>query len=539
MKMNKYMLLAAAVLALVFTGCKTQDPFDTQSANDFPQILTPFNQSGPNYFTPELANPDVLFDDSVVVTPSAYTTVRWYLDDFEVWEGTHMIRTFRAGEYKLVVRATTTAGKSTERFSPLTVKPYDYEPYSAAQKKERYVMAGSQNTLYGQNLASVRKVLIANDYAGIDAVEATNIEAQDDALVYTVPADLAAGTYMVILEDGEGKQYGANRLFNHTAPLIMDGFYIFTGGKKWVIKGLDMDRITAITVGDTTYTEFLTQTATTIAITAPMFPAGEYTMSAVAGGQEATFLLADLTEVTSVKATGMEKQIISVCDGADIGYNGAPDWKEIKIDNGNLDWTTVAVGTTLYVEVTRPVEVDYCKFQILGSASWYPSSGDLEYAEAGTHLYTMELTQEWLNELAKDGLYAAGHGVHIERAYIDAPDEIIINAAPTNVGCNGDPDWKEKRVDNEYDWTTVVEGQTLRFYARRNPGTDYSKFSFFGTNEWRGQADIEPTNEESTPYEVKLTSAMINNFIASDLPESNRGLWVGGHGVIIDKITLE
>ena len=54
MKPMRYMLLAATTLVLALSGCHTEEPFDTQTPDDYPLILKPYNESGtgsyPNKF---------------------------------------------------------------------------------------------------------------------------------------------------------------------------------------------------------------------------------------------------------------------------------------------------------------------------------------------------------------------------------------------------------------------------------------------------------------------------------------------------------
>ena len=80
MKTKNILLLIAMAAATILTGCQPEAPFDTQSPNDAPIILTPYNESGTGTFTYDLLNPNTPLYDSVTVTPSAYTTINWYLD---------------------------------------------------------------------------------------------------------------------------------------------------------------------------------------------------------------------------------------------------------------------------------------------------------------------------------------------------------------------------------------------------------------------------------------------------------------------------
>lgn len=87
MKAKYILLLAAMAFGFVLTGCKEDVPYDTQSPDDQPLILRPYNESGTGSFTYDLANPDMPLYDSVTVTPSRYTTVNWYLDGELIFSG--------------------------------------------------------------------------------------------------------------------------------------------------------------------------------------------------------------------------------------------------------------------------------------------------------------------------------------------------------------------------------------------------------------------------------------------------------------------
>ena len=118
----KYILLLA-VLALSFTACEQQEPFDTQSPNDAPLILKPYNESGTGSFMYWLADANTPLVDSVVVTPSKYTTVYWYVDSALVQTGTKIDMCFPKGMHDLEIEAVTTAGKKTSRFGLIMVDP--------------------------------------------------------------------------------------------------------------------------------------------------------------------------------------------------------------------------------------------------------------------------------------------------------------------------------------------------------------------------------------------------------------------------------
>ena len=120
MKKSKYILLFAA-LTFSFMACENKEPFDTQSEDDLPLILKPYNESGTGSFSYTLANDSTPLIDSVVVTPSRYTTVNWYVDDSLVHTGVKIEMCFSAGEHSLRIEAVTTKNKRTQRTGTITV----------------------------------------------------------------------------------------------------------------------------------------------------------------------------------------------------------------------------------------------------------------------------------------------------------------------------------------------------------------------------------------------------------------------------------
>ena len=67
MKAKNILLLAA--LTLGFMACEKNTPFDTQSEDDSPRILVPYETEN-GIIEVSITNPDP-YVDSVVVTPSA------------------------------------------------------------------------------------------------------------------------------------------------------------------------------------------------------------------------------------------------------------------------------------------------------------------------------------------------------------------------------------------------------------------------------------------------------------------------------------
>lgn len=122
--MKKIFYIAALALLVSFTACQNQEPYDTQDENDAPLILKPYSESLTGSFIYWLEDENTPLVDSVVVTPSRYTMVNWYVDDVLVHTGTKISQTFTQGTHDLRIEAVTTKGKSTTREGLIFVKPH-------------------------------------------------------------------------------------------------------------------------------------------------------------------------------------------------------------------------------------------------------------------------------------------------------------------------------------------------------------------------------------------------------------------------------
>lgn len=294
--MNKYMLLAAAALTLVFTGCKSDEPFDTQSADDYPRILYPVNESGTGTFTYTLDNPDVPLHDSVIVTPSKFTTVQWLLDEHVVVNGTHINMCLPAGKYNLKIVATTQAGKSTSRWGTVTVIPYAMDPYSEAVGSERIVAPGAEAVLLGQNLTVVKKIGFLTEYpwasqdghtpapVAAKGVEITDFTATDTQIDYVVPAELAVGAYYVAFYDEEDKLYGANIVNVVSSALVIELAEVTEGGSI-DLKGIFLNQVKSLKLqGEAGSFDLAVTDATESAVSVALpeaAKAGTYTLTGV------------------------------------------------------------------------------------------------------------------------------------------------------------------------------------------------------------------------------------------------------------------
>ena len=356
MKAKNILLLIALAAATILTGCQPEAPFDTQSPNDAPLILTPYNESGTGTFTYDLINPDTPLYDSVTVTPSAYTTINWYLDKQLVYTGTKIDMCFPAGTYALTIEAVTQAGLRTERTGTVTVHPYDYNPYSAAPAAGRHVVPGMDVTIDGQNLSKVASVILSKDLFGSTPAATIQPKAQDDAtLTFLLPA-MEDGTYFLRLVDAEGKIYGADDVDVHNGAVALDGFAVMPAGNEWVITGVNLQDVAKVVVDGTEITD-LQVTATSVTLTAPEAEVGEYTLSMInSDGSAVLFITAEgsLTEVTTLVSAETTLWTGSVI----IAY----DAELVKVTADVMN--AVPVGATIYVYFDV-VEADYHQMRII------------------------------------------------------------------------------------------------------------------------------------------------------------------------------
>ena len=344
--MKKY-LIYLAVLAVVFASCEQITPFDTQSEDDAPLILKPYNESGTGSFTYTLENPDTPLFDSVTVTPSKYTTLNWYIDGALVFTGLKINMTFPAGAYELLIEAVTTVGKRTERKGSVTVNPYNTDPTSAAPAAGRHAVPGNSTTLDGSNLSQVDKVIISKDIYAKAVVHTLPPEAgaTDTQLSITLP-ETPDGRYYVRLQDAGGKIYGAGDINVHNASVALDGYASFVPGTEWTITGVKLENVASVQVDKTVITE-LTKTATSITFTAPTAEVGDHQLSIQnADGSKVYFITADglvdvVTTTVSAETTIWEGSCVI-------------NWGDSKVELTADMMKDVPVGSTIYVYFNVP-----------------------------------------------------------------------------------------------------------------------------------------------------------------------------------------
>ena len=346
MKTKNILLLIALAAATILTSCQPEAPFDTQSPDDAPIILTPYNESGTGTFTYDLLNPDTPLYDSVTVTPSKYTTVNWYLDQELVYTGVKMDMSFLAGTYALTIEAVTDAGLRTERTGTVTVHPYDYDPYSAAPAAGRHLAPGIETTIDGQNLSKAKAVIISTDIYGLEVVHTITPTYQEDGFLKFILPDTEDGVYFLRLQDANGKIFGADNIHVHNGAVALAGFQEMPAGSTWVITGVNLQHVVKVKVNDIEITD-LQVTDNSVTLIAPSVEVGEYALSIFNEDGSAVLFITDEGAVEQVKTVVPSETTI---------WTGPVtiDWNAdlVKVDASAM--AAVPVGATIFVYYDVP-----------------------------------------------------------------------------------------------------------------------------------------------------------------------------------------
>lgn len=212
--MKKIYYLAILILLMTgniaLTSCSSDDaPFITANEDDEPRILDPYFPDWTNGEPGEFKNitRDVNLEAYVIVTPSEFTTVKWYIDDVEVAEGLNIDIPLIAGNYMLKVVATTTKGKSTSRTGRVVVRPCGGDPVPGKDIYDLQVRPGSKAKLHGSNMDKVTKIVFGETEVPVTFVD----KGEESYVEYEVP-NLPLGTYKVKLIDAEGIVYGGGSI---------------------------------------------------------------------------------------------------------------------------------------------------------------------------------------------------------------------------------------------------------------------------------------------------------------------------------------
>jgi len=254
-------------LTTVLTSCSDDDAFFTAGADDAPRILnTDFPDGGFSIKRDE----NLKFD--ILVTPADYTTIKWLVDDVEVFVGRSIDMPFEAGDYTLKIVATTVPGKETSRTMKLTVSPLDGDPVGGNDIMERYQEPGTLVTLSGSNMSSVKKVRING--CEMDVVNAT-----DNSIQYIIPADMPEGKYRLSFINSEGMSFGGGIVNVSGQAIVTESFFISAIPGRLTLLGRKLDCVTEITIDNQACT-IVSQQADKMVVELPALADGSYTMKA-------------------------------------------------------------------------------------------------------------------------------------------------------------------------------------------------------------------------------------------------------------------
>ena len=415
MKKIYYLLLALLATGFTFTACSDEDPFETVSESDFPMILDPVfpdRQSDGSLPIVATLNRDQTYELTARVTPSEYTTVKWYVDGVEVMTGLEFSALFKAGTYNLKIVATTTNGQSSYREGTLQIDPLDTDPWASTVSFERIVAPGSTARLYGNNLNLVEYLVIDGQRISTNFVDAGG----NSYIEYTVPAGLADGDYRITLGDSNGTEYGGGVLTVTSGTLMTAGFNRVIKGSEWVITGINLDQVTSLTVGSETITDFLRQSSTEIALECPNLEAGNYTLSGQTTGGSLSFYTAN-GNVTETTVTITEETVL--WEGHQYiswDYKEPDPRHHFNIVPGILPLESykeiLQVGSVLKLGYSIESSAEYHQIQ-LTYPDWDPRIISVDVATDGVFEYT--ITQEVYDAIQNEGgLIIVGHGFYLD-----------------------------------------------------------------------------------------------------------------------------
>lgn len=339
---TKFLYIAALALLVSFTACENNEPYDTQSEDDAPIFLKPFETEDGLVYG-KATNPDP-YVDSVLVTPSAYTTVNWYVDDQLVHTGLKIEKCFPTGTYDLLIEAVTTAGKRTTRFGVLTVEPAAEDPYAAAASGAHHLAPGVEMTISGKNLDKVVKIILASDMYGTNTVCTVEPSAKTaSSLKLTLPA-VEVGKYYLMLQGEDGALYGSDKVEVHDSPLVLSRYDYFAPNDPWTIRGVKLQDAVSVWVGAVEITS-ITATASSITFTAPDLDYGTYMLS---------IQNKDGSPVMFSTDNGLASEVAAECGPKRLLWEGPVniDWDDQILRISAAEMAKVQVDDTIFIHYT-------------------------------------------------------------------------------------------------------------------------------------------------------------------------------------------
>lgn len=398
-------MLMLPLVALTTVGCSDDEPFSVASADDEPHILDPIFPDRVNGNLPTVADfdRDGSFKMSLVVTPSQYTEVVWYIDGEEVAKGTSINLPLLAGNYPMKVVATTTTGKSTFREGLVNVKPLAGDPWSTQVSFERIVAPNSTANLYGDNLDKVGSLRI-----GATTVGNVTYNEADGSLSYTVPAEITNGTQRLVLIDAEGNEYGGNTVTVSSSPLITSGTERMTSGTVCSLIGINLDAVTSLTLGGNEL-EIVAKTNEEIQVKCPVLDDGDYTL---AGPGVQFFLDGAIVEEATVVVSS-QQTLWSGHHYVSWDLDDSDPNKTFNLLGADI-FANMKPGSIMTIHYSVEPSAEYHQLRtVTGWWSDLPGTGTVEFSENGS--VEVIMTADALAMIAEQaGFLCVGHGYYVD-----------------------------------------------------------------------------------------------------------------------------
>lgn len=404
------------VLGITMMACSNDDkPFETISEDDYPCILDPIfpDRSGDNLATFSTISRTDSLSISLTVTPSKYSKVTWWIDGEEVPSGTDtdtdLKIVLKAGTYDLKIIVKTDADKETSREGLVQVNPLETDPWASTIAYERIVAPGTQGKLFGNNMDQVVKVLVG----GQEATDISYVHMNDESyLQYTVPEELAAGDYRVILVDADGVEYGGGIVKVTQSTLVVSGASRATANAKCTLQGINLDQVMTLQIGDQTVSKFISQSSEQLVFTVPDLSDGDYTMTGTTSdGSTVEFYIDDAITNTATLAITTTRIL---WEGHHYVSWDLPDGNPNKVFNliSSDVFSGLSAGAVLKIDYSVEPSAEYHKLQV--STSWWTNLADaIEFNTDGT--YELTLTQEILDKIQQEeGFQCVGHGYFVD-----------------------------------------------------------------------------------------------------------------------------
>lgn len=397
--------------AALISCTQKEEPFFTASEDDSPRIL---NTDIPEWKDGEpqtllTISRDQNFTFEIFVTPSEYTKVEWFLDEVKVHEGKTIDIPVLAGTWTVKILATTTKGLQTSRTAMLVVNALAGDPVAGNAILERLVAPGATAVLSGQNMDKVAKVVIGGVEA--DAVYA------DGAVTYTVPADLAAGTYQLTLKDASGNEYGAGYTTVSAASVISSASFSGKAGDEIAVTGLNLDKIASLSAGGKACT-IVSQTLSELKFTIPALEAGDYQIT---GTDEAGIA------VGFVNGSQMQESASLTVAASTLLWeghhyvswalaDGDPNKTFSALAVDSKSWT---VGSKIGISLSIKPDDEYHQVQF--NSMWWTQLPGTEKTDFGADtVFEIVWTQEMVELVnAQDGFIICGHGFYVDKVTIE------------------------------------------------------------------------------------------------------------------------